>query len=93
MNEFFPQHESAQDREDWWNYIKENHQNILFVLDGFDELSPEHQMPIDTLLKGNIFDKVYKFFFFIADFINSKRLNRQLTIIGECPCHIKVRLL
>jgi hypothetical protein len=47
-----------EDREDWWNYIKENHQSILFILDGLDELSSEHRAPIDMLLKGNIFDKV-----------------------------------
>lgn len=58
FNEFFPQHESSQDRDDWWNYIKENHQSILFILDGLDELSPDHRAPIDMLLKGNIFDKV-----------------------------------
>lgn len=59
FREFFPQHED-KGRDDWWQYIKENQQNILFILDGLDELQPEHRTPIDMLLKGNLFDKVFR---------------------------------
>ena len=57
FREFFPQHED-QGRDDWWHYVKENQEKILFILDGLDELPPEHRIPIDMLLKGNLLDKV-----------------------------------
>jgi len=62
FREFFPQHED-QGRDDWWHYVKENQQNVLFILDGLDELQPEHRAPIDMLLKGNLLDKVNKLFY------------------------------
>ena len=61
FREFFPLHED-QGREDWWHYVKENQQHILFILDGLDELAGEYRGPIDMLLKGNLLDKVQKSF-------------------------------
>lgn len=60
LKEFCAQHESQEDQEIWWSHIKEE-ENMLFILDGLDELAPEHKEPIYALLRGNIFDKVNDF--------------------------------
>jgi len=72
FNEFFPQHED-EGRDEWWDHIKTNLSDVLFILDGLDQLAPENRGPIDMLLKGNLLDKVPKQTIFI-----SKKTNHRM---------------
>lgn len=90
FREFFPQHED-EGRDDWWHYVKEHQEKVLFILDGLDELPPEHRVPIDKLLRGNLLDKVIKIktksFFVIS------LLRERLCCPGERCGDLEVRLV
>ena len=56
FDEFIPRHED-EGRDDWWRHVKENQEQILFILDGLDELAREHRDSIDMLIKGKLLDR------------------------------------